>query len=481
MKGDISVDLEKDNTITSRHTQKHLEVQDSSNGKVRRSRSITKQSLTSKKKAAVGILESVKLNNQKRGKSYLPLKQTLKCITMVYNERLKEFRLRQIKNDQLFIEYLYDFYIKSFGFTSIAEPKLIAFLISVKSYSKKSRICLFSKFVGLDPNEEYSNEEINKYIEGLDFLATSNMGHPIANNEMETEHLCAYIRGLEFLKKFCEEMNIPQAEISDLRRDMDRLKQDHNMGNVRVQVVNVDSFLEIIVRKYSLIIGATKQYVVNAFNASDLDNNGYCSEDEFHLLWKYLNPDSYEEGAVSQTFEDRADKEIEGEAAMSFDRFCAISAEFSLFSEEKQFKFLQVSGKSKMIGKYKSLKVQWPMIREELKRRVVLLNQNQKNLDWDVVIDQIDERMLKCNEKDIPALLISCKILECEVFSNVRELHNLQSQNDYSIGLEILLDQSELKEGDQGYNNESNRSKDLKIDQSVASNMINNSEMNSFV
>lgn len=421
-----------------------------------------------RRKNAISILELVKQNKEKKVKTYLPAKQTLKCITLIYNEKLKEFRLRQAKNDQLFIEYIYDFYIKSFGFISIAEPKLIAFLISLKNYAKKSRVCLFGKFLGLDANEDYNTEELNKYIEGLDFLATSNMGHSITNNEMESEHLCTYIRGLEFLKKFCEEMNISPSDTMELRKEMDKLRQDHSVGNIRMQVVNVDSFLEIVVRKYRQIIGNTKQFVLNAFRACDLDMNGYCSEDEFLLLWKHLNGDTFDRDRATKKFLDRADKESEGEMLMSFDRFCVVAAELGLFSEDRQLKFLQLSSKSKLLSAYRSLRSKWPAYREEIHRRILTLPEEAKVLDWESVLEQIGERMWKCSEREVPGLLISCRMLEYEVFASFKEVAGADQGVEPAVPtqLDISAEPSEIRPN---VDAESLRSRFLRRDQSNTS------------
>ena len=419
---------------------------------------------STRRKNAISILELVKHNKEKKVKAYLPAKQTLKCITLIYNEKLKEFRLRQTKNDQLFIEYIYDFYIKSFGFISIAEPKLIAFLISLKNYAKKSRVCLFGKFLGLDANEEYNTEELNKYIEGLEFLATSNMGHSLINSDMESEHLCTYIRGLEFLKKFCEEMNVSPSDTMDLRKEMDKLRQDHSVGNIRMQVVNVDSFLEIVVRKYRQIIGNTKQFVINAFNACDLDMNGDCSEEEFLLLWKHLNSDTYDRDASTKKFLDKADKESDGEMLMSFDRFCAVSAELGLFTEDRQLKFLQLPSKAKVLGAYRSLKTRWSAFREEVHRRVLTLPDEAKLLDWEAVLEQIGERMWKCSEREVVGLLISCRILELEVFASDREAAGPEQASPQQ--LDISVEPSEIRPANDA---ESLRSRFLRRDQSNTS------------
>lgn len=178
-----------------------------------------KFSVNTKKRTALSIVENVKMNREKKGKYYIPVKQTLKCITSIYTERLKESKLRQIKNDQLFAEYVYDYYVNSFGFISIAEPKLLSFVISVKNNRNKPRISLFGKFMGIDSVEEYSIEDLNKYIEGLDFLTTSVTVHTVNNGDSDVEHNVPLLRCIEYLRKFGEDMSVPMADLLDMRKE----------------------------------------------------------------------------------------------------------------------------------------------------------------------------------------------------------------------------------------------------------------------
>lgn len=376
-----------------------------------------------KKRAALGIIENVKGSKEKKGRYYVPVKQTLKTITAIYHERLKDFRMRQTKNDQLFAEFVYDYFVKSFGFISIAEPKLLSFIISLKNNRDKPRISLFSKFIGLDPNEEYSIEDLNKYIEALDFIGATSAGmNSVTNSEMDVEHIASYLRCIEYLKKFGEELNLPLSELTELRKDLDKLKKEQSQSSGKGAVVNVDIFLEQIVVKYRAIISLTKQSVINAFLACDLDGNQFVSEVEFITLWKHINPESFDQERGEQIFASRADKEDAGDVCMTFDRFCGVSAEYGLFSEERQLIFIEVFSKQGCKEKFKELKLAWPKLKHACKAALTEIGEGALSMDWEYIIETLDDRLLKCDEKEMPALLISAKMLESEVFREIKDL-----------------------------------------------------------
>ena len=57
------------------------------------------------------------------------------------------------------------------------------------------------------------------------------------------------------------------------------------------------------------MIKLAKMQVVNAFDASDLDGNKMCNLDEFLLLNRHLEPEYYDEEALTTLFLDYSDIE----------------------------------------------------------------------------------------------------------------------------------------------------------------------------
>jgi len=45
--------------------------------------------------------------------------------------------------------------------------------------------------------------------------------------------------------------------------------------------------------KYKILVSRAKEYVINAFAACDLDGNGMCNFEEWHLLIRHIEPDRF--------------------------------------------------------------------------------------------------------------------------------------------------------------------------------------------
>lgn len=59
--------------------------------------------------------------------------------------------------------------------------------------------------------------------------------------------------------------------------------------------------------KYRLIVNRAKTFVIHAFAACDLDGNKVCNLEEFILLNKHIEPESYDYKAVCKQFLENAD------------------------------------------------------------------------------------------------------------------------------------------------------------------------------
>jgi len=239
---------------------------------------------------------------------------------------------------------------------------------------------------------------------------------------MEAEHFVAYTRALEYLRKFVEEFNLSQTEINDMKRETEKLRRDHIVQNIRTPAVNVDLFLELIVKRYRQIIASTKQFIINAFACCDISGVGGCCENDFVLLWKYVNPETFEEDKAIEIFKSRTDKDIDGEMVITFDKFCTLAAELSLFSEDKQLKFIGVQVRSKLKEKYNEAQREWSKLKTKLKGMIDNFEEDfNRNIDWEYWLERIDEKMLRCNEKELPVVLIGQKILEKELLKSIKD------------------------------------------------------------
>ena len=268
------------------------------------------------------------------------MKQVLKLISQLYAEKIKEIGSNESISKTPVTEFVYEYYLHSFGFTTIAEPKYRAFLSSLKRYNQIFRVNVFSKFIIMSKIDFFSLDEFNTYLLGLKFLSTSNIGQNVPYRDTDSRMLSPYIRCADYLKKFSENMQLNPIEFSELKKSLDKMKETDKTNKNKHGAVDQDKFLEFIVRKYRIFINRTKQYVKNAFKAADLDGNGQCSLEDFLTLWKYINYDSYVEEKAIEIFQEEADEEDEGELAMSFDRFAMVSSKNRLFTESKQLEFI---------------------------------------------------------------------------------------------------------------------------------------------
>lgn len=58
-------------------------------------------------------------------------------------------------------------------------------------------------------------------------------------------------------------------------------------------IVNIDLILTEILRIYKLVLHRTKDYVIEAFRAADLDGNNVCDHNEFLLLLRHIEPSKF--------------------------------------------------------------------------------------------------------------------------------------------------------------------------------------------
>ena len=81
------------------------------------------------------------------------------------------------KDKPRLMDFLYDFYLKNFGFPSISEKKLILFLASVKKNLTNLRVNLFARFLGLASSQLLVTEELVLYLKVTRFILQKNC-HP---------------------------------------------------------------------------------------------------------------------------------------------------------------------------------------------------------------------------------------------------------------------------------------------------------------
>ena len=91
--------------------------------------------------------------------------------------------------------------------------------------------------------------------------------------------------------------------------------------------------MSTILFEYRKIMRKTEKFVINAFQAADLNGDGLIAFSEFELLFRYIEHDKYDPEEVYAIFEENADIMMKGEHSMSFDKFTAVCVEHMLFSD----------------------------------------------------------------------------------------------------------------------------------------------------
>ena len=227
--------------------------------------------------AALAIIEKIKNKKWTNFKNFMPLKAVCKQIHNFYSERTAQVKENSAVKDEPFASFVYVWYTNTFSFKKLAEQKFIIFVLSLKKYLYYVRINLFARFMNLlDGSANFTLDEFNKYIEGLDFMNTSNLGFLHTNVDTDAKHYTPFLRGVEYVKLFSDN-KMPMEEYIEFRKEFESLKESDPKNFNRNGIIDIDRLLSKVLGKYRIICNRTKQFVVSAFKAADLDGNKYCS------------------------------------------------------------------------------------------------------------------------------------------------------------------------------------------------------------
>lgn len=109
--------------------------------------------------------------------------------------------------------------------------------------------------------------------------------------------------------------------------------------------------------------------------ASDLDGNGLCNLEEFLILNRNIEAESYVEEILTNIFYENADSFVEEEANLTFDKFAVVCVDFNIFSDEAQDAFLAVRHKREIDLKFDELSAGWPIRFIEYRARIAAITQ----------------------------------------------------------------------------------------------------------
>ena len=385
--------------------------------------------------AALAILSKIKDKKMAKFKNFMPMKMVLKQIHTLYNERINQAKENSGLKEEEFFVFIYKYFLNNFGFRKIAEQKFIILILSVKKYMHIVRINLFARFMSLSQGSSNFNvDEFNKYLEGLDFITNSTMGIPVVTSETDIKLYTPFLRALEFLRYFSEN-KIPTDEYVEFKREFDSIKESDPKNINRNGIVDFDLFMTKVLLKYRIICSRTKQFVVNAFKAADLDGNKYCSLKEFIMIYRNIERDKFDSGFAENLFYEHADIKVEGEINLSFDKFTVVCVEYGLFSDVQQDRFLDITNAGQVEEKMQSIKNGWPTYHLDIDTKLskaIKASEEEKEY-WISILKILNERITdfqKIDVADYKPLIIAYKILEQEVASLS---DNEMEMDDYGV------------------------------------------------
>lgn len=367
--------------------------------------------------AALGILMKIKDKKLTKFKNFMPIKSVLKQINTLYNERISQAKENAIIKEEEFFVFVYKWFFNNFGFRKIAEQKYIIFVLSVKKYLHIVRINLFARFMTLlQGPSNFNLDEFNRYLEGIEFIHNSTLGSPIVNNETDSKMYAPFLRGLEYLRNFADN-KMATEEYIEFKREFEAIKESDPKNINRNGIVDIDLFMTKVLTKYRIICNRTKQFVVNAFKAADLDGNKYCSLKEFLMIYRNIEHEKYDEGFAENLFNEHADIKLQGEINLSFDKFTVVCVEYGLFSDVQQDLFLGVQNAQEIEDKMRSLKNQWSLHYFEVDRKLSEAEKitKEEKQYWFSILKVLNERLTESESLDPKPLLIAFKILDQEV------------------------------------------------------------------
>lgn len=382
----------------------------------------------------VQLLEKIKTKRMKKFENFMHIKLVLKQIHLIYCERINQTKENEISKQTAFANIVYNYFVGLFGLKKIADRRFIIFILSLKKNSNIFRVTMFSRLIGLfDDKTNYSLEELNKYIEALDFLANvSTMGVTITNSESDSKYYIPFMRALQYTGLFADTRMSPE-ENQVLKQEIETLKEVDPKGINKGGIIDFDFFMERLLSKYRHLVNRAKTYVINAFAACDLDGNKMCNLEEFLLLNRHIEKEKYNKKLLKKIFNENADIDNDGEKNLSFDKFSHLCVEYNLFTDEAQNKYLQITKKSQLEIKMEELKGSWYSQKYQLVDsfdNLTVISKEEKE-NWLKIIQVLEERIMGNNEdaEQMKPTLIAYNILVQE--------------NELLVGKQKLKDQGE--------------------------------------
>lgn len=343
------------------------------------------------------LISQINEKNISKFQNVISIKMIYKTIFQVYQDRITLMKENPKIKDIDCPSFLYNFFIKCYGFRKMAQQKFIIFLLSLKKYITQLRINIFSKFLGmLQTSMNYNLEEFNQYISGLDFIFY-NSSSP--NSENDSRFMVNFGRAWEFVKVTLEkDYENNNSEFYHFKREIEGIKEEDPRNYLKSGIIDYDLFMSHYLMFYRKTRNQNKINLVTAFNSADLNSDGFVDYNEFTLILKYIEKDFFSQKkseGIEKIFKENADVIIlEDEKHMSFNNFCYFSEEFNLFDINKLLEFAEVSSEEQIPNKLVSLSEKWKFKKFEAKSKIEIEQiENKKN--WLDSFEKLDKKIEK--------------------------------------------------------------------------------------
>ncbi|KAL4510014.1 hypothetical protein ABPG72_010207 [Tetrahymena utriculariae] len=365
----------------------------------------------------------------KKFATFLPLKNTLKYIQNLVDERVRMIREQRLPKDQEMPIFSFNKFLQIFGFKKVAENKYTQFLMSVIQYQSIFRVNMFTRLLTINSDKKmnYSIDEMEKYFQAYEFIVNlSTMGvlNP-QHSETDSTFMVPHLKALDYIKVILEKI-MPFEDLVDLRQQLDNMKEVDLKHTNKIHVVDFDIFMSKVLQKYRILMNKTQLFVKNAFFAADLDGNGRINLNEFLTLYRHIMSNRFNLMRCIKMFEEKADIITEEEKNLSFEKFTAICIDYNLFTTQIQDKYINVQNKEDILQRMQQLQQNWNDEQQKIKEKIEVLKpfvvpESYKN--WVEVLKVLEHRILdeEIQEENLRPILIAHKLLNDELQRLIEE------------------------------------------------------------
>jgi hypothetical protein len=170
------------------------------------------------------------------------------------------------------------------------------------------------------------------------------VGINILNNDMSESHFIPYSRAVEFSRAAFSTLS--KELFIEYTKRIEKLKMPDPKSVNICGIIDVDKFMILALDQYHVMLGKVRDYIMDVFNASDMDGNRSLDFFEFYILFKIIEPKQFTFSKCCSLFNHSSEYIIENGAkvqVITFNHFANTCEAEHLFSEETQNQFLKFS------------------------------------------------------------------------------------------------------------------------------------------